>query len=343
MNILISTDGLEEGPFQLDELNQRLARNEIVASKTHAWYEGLPEWVPLTDVPGILVPKASVPPPLPKAKAPTNTTRAIVKAKNAYLENIPVSNNRKRIEYYFTGKLGCAVWAIVLGLPFLGQHSSGEAEKSLLNGLAILFMAGGIIAVFNHKKKMPSDKDIDAWFEEESRAFAGKALAKCGIDESECVADQVIVWGPRIFNHGDAPFLVKKGDDNVIRYNPLDLTIINFGADQLLCYQCCYDRTSGAFLMETTEEYFYQDVVSVATASDSTVKEIEVGANKVKVKSNSRETFRLTTSGGTSITVVLRDDGLIQMNDLKGGSMPTTQAEKAIQSVRRMLRDKKRL
>jgi hypothetical protein len=332
MNILISIDGLEEGPFPLDELNQRLARSEIVASKTHAWYEGLPEWVPLADVPGILVPKASVPPPLPPAKTPQAATTAIVKAKVVSAQYTPASNNRARIEYYFTGKLGCAVWAIVLGVPLI-----------LFYGLGILIIAGGIYAVVSHNNKMPSDKDMDAWFEEESRAFAAKALAKCGVDESECVADQVIVWGPRIFDHGNAPFLVRKGKDNVIRYNPLDLTIINFGADQLLCYQCCYDRTSGAFLMETTEEYFYQDVVSVATASDSTVKEIEVGANKEKVQSKSRETFRLTTSGGTSITVVLRDDGLIQMNDLKGGNMPTTQAEKAIQSVRRMLRDKKRL
>jgi hypothetical protein len=331
MNILISIDGLEEGPFPLDELNRRLARNEIVASKTHAWQEGLNEWVPIADLPGIIVPKVILPPPLPRTKA-IHATSVAASSKGSLVQNGTTSYSRKRIKYYFTGKLGFAVWLIILGVPLV-----------IFYGLGILFIAGGVYAVVNHNNMMPSDKDMDAWFEEESRAFAAKALFKCGVDESECVADQVIVWGPRIFNHGNAPFLVRKGKDNVIRYNPLDLTIINFGADQLLCYQCCYDRTSGAFLMETTEEYFYQDVVSVATTSDSTVREIEVGATRKIVQSKSRETFRLTTSGGTSITVVLRDDGLIQMNELTGGYMPTTQAEKAIQSVRRMLRDKKRL
>lgn len=336
MNIFISIDGLEEGPFPLDELNQRLTRNEIVASKTHAWYEGLPAWIPLAEVPGILIPKASVVPPLPKVIAAQVVTTSDGKAKAGSAQNTPASINRSRIEYYFIGKIEPALYTLLFAVGFcaFGQEYSW---------IGLLLIVGCVFALVNYFKKMPSDADMDIWLEEESLTFPAKALAKCGVDESECVADQVIVWGPRIFNHGNAPFLVKKGKDNLIRYNPLDLTIINFGVDQLLCYQCSYDRTSGAFLMETTEEYFYQDVVSVATSSDDKPKEIEVGRNKQKVQSKSRETFRLTTSGGTSITVVLRDDGLIQMNNLKGGDMPTTQAENAIQSVRRMLRDKKRL
>ena len=53
---------------------------------------------------------------------------------------------------------------------------------------------------------------------------------------------------------------------------------------------------------------------------------------------NAAEMFTLTTSGGTSIEVLLRDPTLIQKI---GGEMPTTKADKAIQSIRTMLRDKK--
>lgn len=57
------------------------------------------------------------------------------------------------------------------------------------------------------------------------------------------------------------------------------------------------------------------------------------------VQMNSAETFELTTSGGTSVEVVLRDPGLIKR--MGGGDIPTTRAEKAIQTMRKMLREKK--
>jgi hypothetical protein len=47
----------------------------------------------------------------------------------------------------------------------------------------------------------------------------------------------------------------------------------------------------------------------------------------------------LTTSGGTHIDVVLRAPELIKQ--MGGGDIPTTRAEKAIQTVRKMLREKK--
>ena len=239
--------------------------------------------------------------------------------------------DRKGIENYFKPFPKWAAWFIVLGVITIPAY-----------GLGIVLIIIGILGLVLNKR--PSDTQMDNWFTEESNDFQGKALSKCGVDSTECVAEPVVVWGPRIENRGNAPLLVKKGKDSIIRYNPVDVTIINFGADQLLCYQCAYDRTSGGFLMETTEEYFYRDVVSVATSTKSEVKEIEVGKEKKKVQSKSREVFQLTTSGGTSITVVLKDEGLIASDELKlkGGQMPTTQAEKAIQSVRRMLRDKKK-
>ena len=60
---------------------------------------------------------------------------------------------------------------------------------------------------------------------------------------------------------------------------------------------------------------------------------------KGTVQLNSAETFELTTSGGTSVEVTLKDPSLIEM--MGGGDIPTTRAEKAIQTVRKMLREKK--
>ena len=112
--------------------------------------------------------------------------------------------------------------------------------------------------------------------------------------------------------------------------------------------------TTGNPLSESTDEYFYRDVVSVSTQSKTqTWDKAEIGANALSVRQllplmrgdklqfNAAEMFILTTSGGTSIEVVLRDPKLIE--SAGGGTIPTDVAEKAVQTVRKMLREKKTL
>jgi GYF domain 2 len=46
--------GEKEGPFGLDELNEGLATGKLQATEYWAWHEGLPQWVPLYEIEGIL-------------------------------------------------------------------------------------------------------------------------------------------------------------------------------------------------------------------------------------------------------------------------------------------------
>ena len=105
---------------------------------------------------------------------------------------------------------------------------------------------------------------------------------------------------------------------------------------QIISYQCCLDLLTGNYLNESTDEYFYKDVVSIATKTESKTYSSDKFGD---VQLNAAETFVLTTSGGTSIEMVLRDPKLIEM--MGGGNIPTTEAERAIQVVRKMLREKK--
>ncbi len=115
----------------------------------------------------------------------------------------------------------------------------------------------------------------------------------------------------------------------------MNITVLNFAPNQLLSYQCALDLTTGKRLNESTDEYFYRDVVSVSTKTVSVTK---TSAKYGLLQLNAAETFALTTSGGTSIEVILKDPKLVEM---VGGDIPTTFAEKAIQAVRKMLREKK--
>ena len=82
------------------------------------------------------------------------------------------------------------------------------------------------------------------------------------------------------------------------------------------CYTYRFDTTEDK-KTEETDVYFYKDIVSVSTASDEA---------KLGDQSFNYEYFKLTTAGGTALTVSLRD---------------VNNAQRSINAMRSLLREKK--
>jgi len=61
MDIYITRNGQRLGPYSLDEANINL-RDGVIETSDLAWHAGLSDWVPLSEVPGIMA--APPPPPL---------------------------------------------------------------------------------------------------------------------------------------------------------------------------------------------------------------------------------------------------------------------------------------
>ena len=55
------------------------------------------------------------------------------------------------------------------------------------------------------------------------------------------------------------PF-VKRGKDKLIRYSPIEITIIHFTEHQLVTYQCAFDLTIGEPLNARIKRFFYRTV-----------------------------------------------------------------------------------
>jgi hypothetical protein len=250
-----------------------------------------------------------------------------------------------QLRKYFARFPKWTIVVIALGLLVL---TSGDMQ-TIITGIVLAAIGGWRLYSWTQK---PTDAQVDAWVDEALKKIKSRALQKTGIDESELVAESVAVYGPRFWNIGGADVGIKKGTDGVIRFMPLGVTVLNFTQNQLTAYQCALDLATGNPLNESTDEYFYRDVVSVSTHSKSLTwdsaalgaKALSTGPLKALVKAgklqfNAAEIFSLTTSGGTSIEVVLRDPTLIEKSG--GGSIPTDMADKAVQAVRKMLRDKK--
>ena len=72
MDIYISRDGSQEGPFEIMAINSMIA-DKSLKTYDYAWYEGLAGWIMVKDVPGLLLPQTT-PPPLVKIIPPHKKT-----------------------------------------------------------------------------------------------------------------------------------------------------------------------------------------------------------------------------------------------------------------------------
>ncbi|MFN6991954.1 MAG: hypothetical protein ACK4MM_04455 [Fervidobacterium sp.] len=232
---------------------------------------------------------------------------------------------RKMIYNYFKPFPKWAVIMIIIGLPLL-----------LAAGFGIILIGIGIVGLVLYNKGKPADRQMDEWLREDLVNLGKRALNKMNIDDPESIVYSVAITGPRLWDVAGANIFFKKGKDNILRFTPININIVNCLQNHLLAYTCILDFTTGNPLNESTEEYFYKDIVSVSTRTESrTVNSPKIGT----IQMNEAETFTLTTSGGTSFSILLRDPTLIKK--MGGGEIPVGRAEEAVQEIRKILRSKK--
>ena len=61
MQIYVGREGDQRGPYTLEQVQQYLAQGRLQFTDS-AWYEGLDNWIPLSEVPGIIVAQSEAPP-----------------------------------------------------------------------------------------------------------------------------------------------------------------------------------------------------------------------------------------------------------------------------------------
>lgn len=255
-------------------------------------------------------------------------------------ENIPVNQSsgvdeatkRRLIKKYFEP---FPMWAVVVA-AIAALVGLGSLGSSVITGIILLLVAAGAgYFAFKSIQDKPSDQQMDAWLKEDLAALDTVSLNKGGLDESQTVGESVKLYGPCL-NVSAATARYKVGKDKIVRYTPVHVGVMHFVKDQLFWYGTDFDRTTGKALNESTDEYFYKDVVSVSTKAQSGTVQL---TKKRSLQYTGAESFTLTTSGGTSISLTLNEPSVAQA--LKGDRMQASEADKSVQKVRSMLREKK--
>lgn len=206
------------------------------------------------------------------------------------------------------GLLLTGIICVIIGVPLIAFYGVGVVPL----GLGVLFI---ILSSNNTNSNADADSEYDAEVRNYLRTINIKQMAMnaLGVDEAEVSEIEPIMFDGYCF---DGVQYVRLGKDKLYRSNKYRCVFIMFSANEAHVFKLIYDTTKDSKI-ENTEVYFYKDIVSVSTSSES----IDVLGKKFET-----ECFKLTTAGGNALTVSIFD---------KEG------AQRSINAMRALLREKK--
>lgn len=229
---------------------------------------------------------------------------------------------KNKLYFYGASKLlGVGIAVGVIGLIIMCAVDVGVGVVGIIIG-GLLGYVGWLV---------PSDSQIDRQAGDFLLQMDGKAFKKMGIDASEVsAAAPVKFWGYRftypsyLCDEANDRCPWKVGGDNLVRSSEVVITGFYFGENSVYCYECTLSLVSNAF-KESTEEYFYRDVVSVKTETSDKPFIGSDGKENPRRRVRS-ESFIIRNMGGESrVFNVKRAD----------------EAEAAVNSFRALLKQKK--
>jgi hypothetical protein len=97
-------------------------------------------------------------------------------------------------------------------------------------------------------------------------------------------------------------------------------------------YNCIYNFLKNVSLNDSTDEYFYKNITRVGTKEESSNHILPNGEKLI-----SSEMFTLDVAGNREIYIVLSDPAIEKFT---GGQLPTSRAEKAVNAIKKLVREK---
>ncbi len=218
---------------------------------------------------------------------------------------------QRNLKYFREVKYGAAIGMLVVGVIMFfigcGAKSGGVIFFSLL------LVGGGVGLIVLKVKGVVSDEEYDSSVATMLNNIQTKALNKLGIDADEVKEIAPIRFDGFTYNGAT---MGKRGKDGYARTNKYESVVLFFSANEVHCYTYRFDTTS-SYQSEQTDVYFYRDIVSVTTRTETA---------QFQGGSINYEKFILNTAGGTALEVSVRDTG---------------NAQRSINAMRQLLRAKK--
>lgn len=176
--------------------------------------------------------------------------------------------------------------------------------------IGIIAIAFGALLIHTQLKGKPTDDEIDAAVTSQLRNIKDRALRKLGLDEDEVSEIAPITFDGYVYKNA----YIQQGKDGKYRSNKYQAVMFFFSSNEVHCFKYDFSITESN-QRESTDVYFYKDIVSVSTQTDGT----EYSVGKGNSSKFDYEYFKLTTTGGTSISCSVRniDDAQRSINGMR--------------------------
>ena len=136
-----------------------------------------------------------------------------------------------------------------------------------LAGVALL--SGGTYRQIWKRLELPTDQQMDEWLAEDFARTVQFSIQATGMEQSDLIAEPVLIFGPRTSQRGGAAEGMRRGNDDKIRYTPIDLAVLQYTPHQLITFRCSLDLLTGRALEPEVQEFFYRDIVSMSVRTES--------------------------------------------------------------------------
>jgi len=133
--IHVMRDGQQYGPYTLEDLNAHLAAGSLLPSD-QAWYEGAPAWMPMNQVPGVVLPGAAPVAAVPQMAVPVDPNDPMAAADPAVAAQQAVASSaaggsKKKMMIIAGSALGVLAAVGITGFWKPGFFVSGSSEDPL--------------------------------------------------------------------------------------------------------------------------------------------------------------------------------------------------------------------
>ena len=180
--------------------------------------------------------------------------------------------------------------------------------------LSLLFILAGTQSYFKHKRSIPTDTEIDNAFKGRVYRAVNEGYRKLGISLNDVNQIEPIVVKGYLFDKVESIvvkgyltdkkisiYYSKVGKDGLLRSSNCQCVVIYLSRKQLFVYNIKFSLVHPE-IIESTEEYFYPDIVTISTSS--AVIEINETFN---IKGIKKDYFQLITTGGNALLCPIDD------------------------------------
>lgn len=210
------------------------------------------------------------------------------------------------------------LWAV------LGNHDTAATKQALKEKernadqkkVIRYFLNDGCLS------KHMSDQEYDAMLSARLGDFKQRALNKIGLDESELQEIPPVHFQGYVKNSWE-----RRGKDNICRYSSYQITWLFFSSTQVYLYQYTFNMDSDD-KKEITNEYFYKDITSFNTSTDTV-------ETRVLDKTDKKKGYVVKNVDSTRFCITVPGDKFycsMQQNDAN---------ERIVQAMKAKLREKK--